>query len=80
MSLVYIKYALIAFGAIVALIVFALAWKMLRPAMIFRQIEYGQSSQTAGKDLSLADLRRLNRARRKVNSNEYLKKVKGGTD
>jgi hypothetical protein len=77
MNILYIKYGLIALGAIVAILTFVAAYKTLGPPT-FRN--YGKSSQSAGKDLSPTDVQRLNDVERRVARSDYLRNVKGGTD
>ena len=77
MNILYLKYGLIALGAIVAILTFVSAYKTLGPPTF---IDYGESSQRAGKDLSPTDLQRLNDAKRQVARSDYLRSVKGGTD
>jgi hypothetical protein len=55
MNILYIKYGLIALGAIIAILTFIAAYKTLGPPTF---IDYGESSQRAGKDLSPTDLLR----------------------
>ena len=77
MNILYLKYGLIALGAIGAILTFASAYKTLGPPTF---IDYGESSQRAGKDLSPTDLQRLNDAKRQVAGSDYVRSVKGGTD
>jgi hypothetical protein len=77
MNILYIKYGLIALGAMVAILTFVAAYKMLGPPTF---INYGESSQRAGKDLSPTDVQRLNDAKRRVARSDYLRSVKGGTE
>jgi hypothetical protein len=53
MNILYIKYGLIALGAIAAIITFIAAHKMLGPST-FK--DYGEPYQRAGKDLSPTDV------------------------
>ena len=48
MNILYIKYGLIALGAIVAILTFVAAYKTLGPPTF---IDYGELSQKAGEDL-----------------------------
>jgi hypothetical protein len=77
MNIIYIKYGLIALGAIVAMLTFVAAYKTLRPPSF---IDYGEMSQKAGKDLSPTDFQRLNDVKRQIARSDYLRSVKGGTD
>ena len=78
MSIDVLKYTLIGIGIVATLVKAIGAWKLLRPLPFSKRD--GQSSQTAGKDLSPATLKRLNEARSQANRDDYLRKIKGGTD
>ena len=77
MNILYIKYGLIALGAIVVILTFVAAYKTLGPPTF---IDYGEMSQRAGKYLSPTDLQRLNDVKKRVARSDCLRIVKGGTD
>ena len=78
MSLEELKYTLIGIGIVATLVIAITAWKLLGPPS-FRK-GYGQSSQTAGKDLSSTALSRLNEAKLQADRDDYLRGIIGGTD